>query len=154
MIIKEYYFQAPKPLYGTKCNTLSGHRAYQYTLKILVDEIPHDEMVFKKYGPFLYAEKEGFVRIYKHEPGTTNGFAGRTIALNVEGRPMAFTGSLWDPMSYRQQKENNVPSYRACSVTTKQRVMELGYTFYAGYLTKQLYYNLWNAAMNIVYCAA
>lgn len=58
-------------------------------------------------GGVYFSECGGLVNIYKHSPGTKDGFAGRTIALavmepsviskNIMARRIrVFKGSLWD----------------------------------------------------------
>ncbi|MBP2156907.1 hypothetical protein [Erwinia rhapontici] len=58
-------------------------------------------------GGVFFSECDGLLNIYKHSPGTTEGFAGRAIALAVmepsvisknimARRVRVFKGSLWD----------------------------------------------------------
>jgi hypothetical protein len=125
---------------GHECRTISGHMSYDGMIQVLVDKIPLD-FDHKRIGSYLYAEIDGFVSIYKHEPGTTSGFGGRKITLTVEGGKVDYKGSLWDPFSV---DNDNVPEYRAISITDDPKVMEDGHTFYHFYVTKKLYDELCN----------
>ncbi len=123
---------------GRSVTLLSGHMGYKGSIQILVNEVPKGEdFVFRKIGVFLFAEKEGFVEIYRHDIGSTDGFAGREITLNVEGEEKTFKGSLWDPTGFDDMGE--IPEYRSVSITDDPKVMETGYTFYSGYVTKKVY---------------
>ena len=136
-------------LFGKPCKTIAGHMKYDGKLQLLVDEMPKlASMEFKRYPPFLFAEQEGFVRIYEHKPGTKDGFAGREIQLNVEGELILFKGDLWDPMGFSDV--SHVPEYRAVSITTESEVMAHGFTFYAGYVVKQLYDKLMEYAPPVI----
>jgi len=111
---------------------LHGNQSYNGTLQLLVDEIPHDKMKFKKIGRFFYAEKDGYCRVYEHKNGTTDGFAGRTITLDIDGvGEMDFKGSLWDPW----ECPDTIPKYFNISVTIDPKAMETGHTFYSGKIT-------------------
>ena len=64
----------------SKIKILNNGCAYNGELELLVDKIP--EVEFEEYGFFYYGEKDGYVKVYEHEPGSTDGFAGREITLN------------------------------------------------------------------------
>ncbi|MGD2065841.1 MAG: hypothetical protein PVI43_01560 [Candidatus Bathyarchaeota archaeon] len=135
IILKSKYKESL--LYGKPCKTIAGHLKYDGMIQLLVDEIPHNEMVFRWYGKFLYAEKYGYVRVYHHKPGTKDGFAGRSITININGNKTTFNGDLWDPTGF--SKMESVPEYRAVCITEDLAAYNRGYTFYAGYVTKELY---------------
>lgn len=121
---------------------LIGPYSYSGQLQLLLDEEPAwDEFVFRKYGPFLFASLDGFVRVYVHKPGTRAGFAGRTITLNVEGEKKDFHGSLWDPISLRDAPDD-LPQFRSVSITADPKVMKRGYTFGAAYMLKSIFETL------------
>ncbi len=112
----------------------TGNVAYNGSLHLLVDKIP--EVVFKKMGDYLYGENEGYVRLYHYQKGTTRGFAGRTITLDLEGfGEMDFVGSLWDPMG---PLPDNIPKFFSVGITEDPEDMERGNTFMAGKITWDL----------------
>ena len=120
---------------------ISGHLTYTGSLQVLVDKKTDAESrVYKKYGKYLYAEDDGFVSVYLHNPGSTQGFAGEKIKLNVEDEEKTFTGSLWDPTGY--DDTSGLPEYRSVSLTDDPQVMEKGFTFWHAYITKFLYEEL------------
>lgn len=72
---------------------LHNGRVYNGSLELLVDKIPEAEVKFEKFGLFYYGEKNGYVSVYKHEPGSTKGFAGRKIILKMkDGTSETFNG--------------------------------------------------------------
>lgn len=106
-------------------------------LELLVDKIPQtSEMCYKRFGSYFYAEKDGYVSCYMHDPGTTQGFAGREFKLNVDGEIREFKGSLWDDYP---DKSSGVPEYESVSITSEKKVFDIGHTFYAGKIIKELY---------------
>lgn len=116
-----------------KHGILHGNLSYNGSLHLLVDEIP--DVKFKKIGNFFYGEKDGYVRLYEHKRGTTQGFAGRTITLDIEGvGEMDFHGCLWDPFECPKE----IPKHFCIGITTEPGVMEKGYTFYSGKITWEL----------------
>ena len=118
---------------------ISGHLTYSGTLQVLVDK-KIDTGVYKKYGAYLYAENDGFVSVYLHKPGTTQGFAGAKITLNIEGEQKTFKGSLWEPTGF--DNTSILPEYRSISLTDDLEVMKRGHTFWHAYVTKSLYEEL------------
>jgi len=111
----------------------TGNMIYQGSLHLLVDYVP--KVTFKKIGNFFYGENEGYVRLYKHEPGTKDGFAGRTITLNIEGvGEMDFKGCLWDPFSI----PDDIPKFFCVGITTDPKVFDRGFTYTAGKITWEL----------------
>ncbi|BEH73352.1 hypothetical protein [Edwardsiella tarda] len=74
-------------------------------LGVVVDQLKFD-MYNELNGNIFYSECGGIVSVYKHVPGTKEGFAGRTIILPVmensvisnkikARRLKVFKGSLW-----------------------------------------------------------
>lgn len=111
---------------------LHNGRVYNGTLELLVDKIPKVE--FEQKGLFYYGEKDGYVEVYKHEPGSTRGFAGRDITLKFkDGSEKTFHGSLWDPFGI--PKELN---WFNVSITEDPKVFEKGWTYYGGKITIDL----------------
>jgi len=130
-----------KPLEKPYNGLMSGHLTYNGYLQVLVDKRPDkDERVYKRYGDYLYSENDGFVSTYKHEKGTTEGFAGAVITLNIEGKQTTFKGSLWDATGY--DDTSGLPEYRAISLTDDPEVMKKGHMFWHSYITKSLYEDL------------
>jgi len=118
---------------NTKMNILHGNTVYPGSLHLLVDEIP--DVIFKKIGNFFYGEKDGYVQLYEHKKGTKNGFAGRTITLDIEGvGAMDFVGCLWDPY----ECPSTVPKHFAVGITTDPEVIKRGHTYYSGKITWDL----------------
>ena len=116
----------------------TGNMVYPGSLHLLVDEIP--KVIFKKMGHFFYGEADGYVRLYKHEKGTTDGFGGRTITLNIEGvGEMDFKGCLWDPFSI----PDDIPKFFCVGITTDPKAFERGHTYTAGKIT-------WGLAKEII----
>ena len=116
---------------------LHGNKVYPGSLHLLVDEIP--KVIYKKIGNYFYGEKDGFVSLYEHQKGTTDGFAGRTITLDIEGvGKKDFKGSLWDPFDL----PDDIPKFFNVSITTDPEAMEIGHTFMAGKIT-------WDLAISI-----
>jgi len=125
-------------IYGMPCTLIAGHRGYSGSLQLLLDKRPLlEDFTFKKYGNMFFAEVDGFVRVFLHEPGTTKGFAGSEWILNFEDGPKTFKGCLWEPTEFNDTSK--VPEYRAVSITDDKEVMKRGHTFGAGYVTKELY---------------
>lgn len=104
------------------------------------------DFVYERVGNFFFAEDSGFVHAYHYVPGSTDGFAGREIALKVKGGTVfknlgshveRYKGSLWDSAAaYRafqdkyKTKLYAVPQcsdlkYRKCPV------------FFSGYVTQE-----------------
>lgn len=134
-------------LYGHPCTLISGHLGYSGSLQLLLDRRPAlEDFTFKRYGNMFFAEVDSFVRIFRHEPGTTKGFAGSEYTLKFEDGEHTFKGSLWDPTSF--DNTSGVPEYRAVSITDDKDIMKKGYTFYAGYITKKLYDELMELVKN------
>ena len=137
-------------MYGSPSNLISGHRGYRGSIQLLLDKRPKlDDFTFVVYGNIFFAETGGFVRVFKHIPGSTDGFAGSEYTLNFDDGPKTFKGSLWDPKSHKDV--SHVPEYRSVSITDEKDVMERGHTFFAGYVTKALYDNLIVHALNKLY---
>jgi len=131
----------PATYNGKPVRLLSGHMVYSGTIQVLVNEVPKaSDFEFKRIGKFLFAERDGFVKIFKHEPGSKDGFGGWELTLNVGGDRITYKGCLWDPMGFDDM--SNVPEYRSVSITDDPEVMKVGYTFYSGYVTKKLYEKL------------
>ena len=126
---------------------INGHLCYQGSLQLLLNYVPgHRDFLFKRCGNYFFAEQEGFVSVFLYKARGTQGFAGREITLNIEGAgEITFKGSLWDPTSF--DDTSGLPEYRAVSLTDKKEVMERGHTFYAGYVTKELYEELMRKAV-------
>lgn len=115
---------------------LHGGYEYNYQFKILVSRmIKRDEFKFKKSGSYYYAEKNGFFQIFEHEPGTKDGFAGSTIALNMGSEIKTFEGSLWDPFTV----PDDLKVFVCVSITDSEDDFNRGYTFVAGKITKKLF---------------
>ena len=113
---------------------LHGDRTYKGTLQLLVDKIPHPKC--KWIGRFVYGEEDGFCRVYEWEPGSTRAFANSPITVHFEdGTTRVFVGDLWDPHHVSER----VPDHRHISITTEQRVMNRGHTFYGGKITRALW---------------
>jgi len=137
-------------IYGRPCTLISGHRGYSGSLQLLLDSRPTlTDFTFAEYGNMFYAENDGFVRVFQHVPGSTDGFAGREYTLNFDEGPRTFKGSLWDPTEF--DDTSGIPKYRAVSITDSKDVMVRGHTFYAGYVTKELYHKLLYHAPNKFY---
>lgn len=108
-------------------NYLHGKNVMRGEVQVLIDEFPKRK-IFKRKGNYLISENDGLVTIYEHQHGTTDGFAGRTITLDIENEgSVTFKGSLWDPFSL--PKDLHV--YHV-SITDSTDVWERGHTFYAG----------------------
>ena len=115
------------------------------TIQLLVDKIPtekelryrvinSDGNIVSK-GKYYFAELDGYVSVYLHQAGTTDGFAGHEFKLTFEdGETRIFKGCLWDAWS----RGVDVPEYFGVSITEDPEVFERGHTFYAGYITSEL----------------
>lgn len=111
----------------------TGNLCYSGSLHLLVDEIP--KVKFKKFGNFFYGERDGYIRLYEYQPGTKDGFGGRTITLNIDGLgDMDFMGTLWDPFSI----PDDIPKFFNVGITTDPKVFERGHTYMAGKITWDL----------------
>lgn len=91
-------------LNSTGCH--AGQPVPKGCLGVVVDRYKFD-LYQELPGGVYFSECGGLVNIYKHSPGTKDGFAGRTIALAVmepsviskkimARRIRIFEGSLWD----------------------------------------------------------
>ncbi len=66
------------------------------------------DFIYTREGNSFFAEDDGFVDGLQHDPGTTDGFAGRSFTLPVHGggvvfpkkgiTRLTFKGSLWHTM--------------------------------------------------------
>lgn len=134
-----------KPMRPGLTGIIHGHLMYTGTLQVLVDRLPEvRKAVHRRIGKYLYAEQDGWVSVYLHRPGSTGGFAGREIALNIEGKEKAFHGSLWGPTEF--DDTSGLPEYRAVTITDRPDVMERGYTFCGYYVTKVFFDQLLESA--------
>lgn len=113
---------------------IHGEKVYSGILELLVDEIP--EVAFRQINNFYYGEKDGYVRLYEHKPGSRNGFGGAEITLTMEGgTERTFIGTLWDPFHVPEF----IPPCRCIAITTDPAAMERGHTFTYGKITEELF---------------
>ena len=117
-------------------NFISGKNVTKGTLNMLIDEYP--SFVYHQIGNYFYAEtKDGFVSVYEYIPGSTDGFGGAEITLEMaDGSSKSFKGSLWSPFSV---KNPNVPDYKPAGITNDPDAYDRGYTFRSCDLTPGLY---------------
>ncbi len=106
-------------------------------LQLLLDEYPN--FIYQQRGSYFYATDGDFISVYEWEPGTTDGFAGREMVLNMtDGTQKKFNGSLWIPsciVNPSRTTSQGIPRFCSVSITTKPDVIEHGRTFYSSGLS-------------------
>lgn len=105
-------------------------------LGVVVDEYKF-ELFHEIHGNVFFSECDGLLNIYKYSPGSTEGFGGRAIALQImepsviSSRIMArrvrvFKGSLWSSAEANRAVEEHlgtkITSIGVRAVTDRYRV--------------------------------
>lgn len=106
-------------------------------LECLVDKIPkREELRYTQTAGKYWAEKDGYVSFFYHNPGDETGFGGQVFTLNM------FDGSVRNikgPWSSRCGVMNRYfPHSVSCTMTDDPKVWSRGYTFYSAHITLEL----------------
>lgn len=113
------------------------------TLEILVDKIPdNDSLIYEQKGSSYFAEKDGFVSFfYYNEPG--RGYGGRIFTINTKDGKKDLIGP-WSSNS-KAMKDSGFMDSVGVSITDDPKVMEKGFTFFAGHITYELFVETCNS---------
>lgn len=135
----EFARKGSAPLSG-ELFQMSGY-ANQPSLRVLVDEVPKGDLTFegKKVNShtLYFAEHDGYVEFYAHDPRDESGYGGRGFKLKVKDNGDEREVQLKGPWSSRAGVMNS-HGFTPCldvAITDDEGVWARGWTFIAGAIT-------------------
>lgn len=113
-------------------------------LEILVDRIPAPyEMVYEdqwdedEAGCLYFAENDGYVSFFYHNPANQRGFGGSLFALHMKNGTIKEIVGPWSSRSEVMNAAGFTPSMEV-SITDRPEAFDKGYTFMSGHITQAL----------------
>jgi hypothetical protein len=110
------------------------------SLKVLVNKMPErEELRYLCLEERMYfAEKDGYVNFFVHQPRDETGYGGRTFNVTMlDGTKRSIKGP-WSSRSGCFNRMLNIPQCVECAITDDPTTYQRGFTFYAAAITVDL----------------
>lgn len=110
------------------------------SLNVLVSKIPNlRDLRYKSPDNRMYfAEKDGFVNFFVHQPSNESGYGGRTFHITMEDGEKRSIKGPWSSRSGCFNRQGIFPQCVECGIVDDPIAYQRGHTFYSGAIVVDL----------------